>query len=62
MRQGMTDICPGVPAKLCDDQASPFMKPSPHVQLKKDYYSMIIRIISCMIPIISIACPGFSSL
>jgi hypothetical protein len=29
MRQGMTDKCPGVPAKLCDDQASLYYEAMP---------------------------------
>ncbi len=29
MRQAMTDKCPGVPAKLWDDQASPFNEANP---------------------------------
>ncbi len=39
MLQAMTDECPGVPAKLWDDQANRFMKRSRHIQLREDYYT-----------------------
>ncbi len=56
----MTDKCPGAPAKLWGEQAGKFaLWSQTHIFSWK---KTIIRIISCIIPNISIVCPGFSSL